>query len=148
MSDSDNVVEESLPQTEELPQDDYEGRMAAFMDEQRADQEQGEEDSSPSATLSEEGETEPDSDESTEVEASAEDASAETEAKSDDESISKAAFLKRVNGLNATKRKLEKEAALKPLTQFEKNTLPFDQLRKRQEACLTRLSLSIRCAPS
>lgn len=102
MSDSENVIEESLPQIEELAHNDYEGRMAAFVDEQHAA-----EDSSPSATLSEEGETEPDSDESTEVEAAPEEVEAETEAES--ETISKSAFLKRVNGLNATKRKLEKE---------------------------------------
>ncbi len=105
MSDSENVIEESLPQTEELAHNDYEGRMAAFVDEQNAA-----EDSSPSATLSEEGETEPDSDESTEVEAAPEEVEAETEAESnEDEVIAKSAFLKRVNGLNAAKRKLEKE---------------------------------------
>ena len=78
MSDSDNVFEESLPQTEELPQEDYEGRMAAFVEEQM----QAEEDSSPSATLSEEGETEPATDESAEVEASPEDGEAKAEAES------------------------------------------------------------------
>ena len=105
MSDSENVIEESLPQTEELPQEDYEGRMAAFVEEQM----QTEEDSSPSATLSEEGETEPATDESAEVEAASETDEAEAEAKSEEETISKSAFLKRVNGLNASKRKLERE---------------------------------------
>jgi hypothetical protein len=105
MSDSENVIEESLPEVEEIPQEDYEGRMAAFVDEQM----ETEEDSSSSATLSEEGETEPDADESSEVEASPEKGEAETEAKSEEDAISKGAFLKRVNGLNAQKRKLEKE---------------------------------------
>lgn len=105
MSDSDNVVEESLPQAEELPREDYEGRMAAFVEEQM----QAEEDSSPSATLSEEGETEPDSDESAEIETSPEEGEAQEEAESEEETISKSAFLKRVNGLNASKRRLEKE---------------------------------------
>jgi hypothetical protein len=105
MSDSDNVVEESLPQAEELPREDYEGRMAAFVEEQMA----ASEESSPSATLSEEGETEPATDESAEVEAAPEDGEAEAEAESEEEVIAKSAFLKRVNGLNAAKRKLEKE---------------------------------------
>lgn len=105
MSDSENVAEESLPQTEEIAHDDYEGRMAAFVEEQIA----ADEDSSSSATPSEERETEPDSDESAEVKADAETAEAETEAKSEDETISKDSFLKRVNGLNAQKRKLERE---------------------------------------
>jgi hypothetical protein len=105
MSDSENVIEESLPEVEEIAHDDYEGRMAAFVEEQNA----AEEDSSSSATLSAEGETEPDSDESAEVEASPEEDKAETEAKSEEDTISKEAFLKRVNGLNAQKRKLERE---------------------------------------
>jgi hypothetical protein len=111
MENSEGVMENSPALESEGPLD-YEGRMVDALNEMSAD---ANEDSSSSAPQGELGETEPDSDES-EVEASADpesakqEANAETETESEEEVISKTAFLKRVNGLNASKRKLEKES--------------------------------------
>lgn len=79
------------------------------------------------------GETEPDSDESAEVKADAKIAEAETEAEGEEgETISKKSFLKRVNGLNATKRRLEKEVLLhqKDLAEYK---AAFEILSKRAQ---------------
>jgi hypothetical protein len=103
MINSEGVIEDSP--TSDLGQSlDVEDRMAALVDELQAP-----EDSSTSAAPSEQGETEPDADKSSEVEAKAEkgeDAEA-TKEKEPEDSISKGAFLKRVNGLNAQKRRAE-----------------------------------------
>jgi hypothetical protein len=81
------------------------------------------------------GETEPDSDESAEVKADATSAEAETEAESKEgEHVSKKSFLKRVNGLNASKRRLEKEV-LSHQKDLEEYKAAFEILTRRtQEA--------------
>lgn len=104
MSNSEDVIEESSASELGSPST-VEDQMAALVEEMQA----AEEDSSPSATQSESGETEPDADneESSEVEAKPEDEEGKNKEEPAEETIPKAAFLKRVNGLNAQRRKLE-----------------------------------------
>jgi len=104
MSNSEDVIEESSASELGSPST-VEDQMAALVEEMQT----AEEGSSPSAPQSESGETEPDADneESSEVEAKPEDEEGKNKEEPAEETIPKAAFLKRVNGLNAQRRKLE-----------------------------------------
>ena len=114
MDNSESVMTESLPVESDGPHD-IEGLM---VDALRAE---ADEDSSFSATPSAEGETEPDSDESAEAKTEAEDAEVEaTTENKEEEFIPKSSFLKRINGLQAGKRKLEESnlAAHRELSEY------------------------------
>jgi len=106
MTDSDGVIEDSPALESDGPQD-YEGRMVDALNEMQADDVT--EESSTSAPPSEEGETEPDSDESSAATTDAENAEVEAIAENQ-ETIPKDSFLKRINGLQASKRKLEERS--------------------------------------
>tara|TARA_Y100000296_G_C5143380_1_gene242342 strand:- start:246 stop:1076 length:831 start_codon:yes stop_codon:yes gene_type:complete len=107
MENNEGVIEES-PTLESTGPEDYEGRMVDALVEARVETD-GE--SSAPVTPNEAGETEPDSDESSEAstDPSKEKVEAKTEG-SKEEQIPKSSFLKRVNGLQAAKRKLEERS--------------------------------------
>lgn len=132
MSDSESVMTDSLPVEADGPRD-IEGLM---VDALRAE---ATEDSSFSATPSEEGEGEPAPDESNaEASADTEDASVEAkeeDGKEEDEFVPKASFLKRVNGLTAARRKLEREnlEAQKEISEYrEAFQILADRVRKAE----------------
>lgn len=95
MSDSEGVIEES-PTSQAADPSDMEAMMVSAL----ADTE----DSSTSETPDVQGEAEPDSDESAAAKTDAEDAKVEAKT---EENVPKDKFLKRVNGLQAAKRKAE-----------------------------------------
>ena len=106
MVDNDGVIEGSPPSEADGP-GDTEGLMVDALTEVRAS-----EDSPTSDSPDEQGVTEPGSDEEPVAKADAEEEAeveAETEDDSPEETIPKASFLKRVNGLQAARRKTEKE---------------------------------------
>lgn len=143
MENSEGVTGDSPPLESDGPLD-IEGQMVDVLREIRADNE----DSSTSVPPDEQGESsglepEPDTDDKAEVEASseseetAEDTKVATKA---EETISKSAFLKRVNGLNAHKRKLEKENLdqIKELSEYKE---AFEILARRTQAAEERLRM-------
>jgi hypothetical protein len=133
-------VEEVSPALESDGPGDIEGQMVDVLREINAKEE-----SSPSVSHDDHGEveqlaTEPETDE-TEVEASSESEESPEEAKAEtetEETITKSAFLKRVNGLNAAKRKLEKEN-LDTIKHLEEYKEAFEILARRTQTAEARL---------